>query len=199
MFGMPTLQVLLIACTLPIVAAFFIVHVFGESWWSGMTFFAIFFNTLIIPIKYMQFMYDTWKAGEVESPSLPRTIISMVDDKPTKASNILPPSKSGGVVYAQSMTRPKIDCFANFNQQILLQLDSGLDVDMTENYWTKRNNGATESEWVRIGGTGPTEWKNYIERGIKYGAYKRVGGQGKCVPNDRRIIKSLARGYPLPQ
>jgi hypothetical protein len=152
------------------------------------------FNVAFVGVFYL--WHESCKYVDGQMASKPTT--PHIDLQPTRAADTMPQIKAGGMVYSQQAQRLKIDCVAKFNQIILTQLDGGLPVEMTENYWVKLN-GDTQSQWQRIGGVGPTDWRNMIERGIKCHAYKRVGGQNKCVPDNRAIIRSLARGYPLPQ
>lgn len=127
-------------------------------------------------------------------------LLSLDDERPIQASlQRIPQTMSGGQpVYSQSMELVSVNAVKAFNQHIITQYSSGLPVVLTENYWTKKETGMDQSRWVRIGGSGPTDWKDMMSRGLKWGAYKTEGGQDKRVIGNIRKVSQLAQGYPLP-
>jgi hypothetical protein len=122
------------------------------------------------------------------------------EPQPTRAADTMPQIKAGGLLVQlnQSVDTVSINAIKAFNQHILTQSIGGLPVIMTENYWTKKEAGMEQSRWVKIGGTGPTDWKDMMGRGVKWGAYKVEGGLEKRVINSPRKVGQLAQGYPLP-
>jgi hypothetical protein len=121
------------------------------------------------------------------------------DDQPTSPDyNNIPQVKSGGEpLYNQQMVRLKIDCVGKFNRTLIDQHTGKLEVNLTEDFWLKLH-GADQSRWVTAGGVGRNDFVDMLERGVLWGAYKKVGGQGKRVPDKWRKIAQLADGYPLP-
>ena len=138
---------------------------------------------------------DAMTPGQASKP-----VNLLKDEQPTRADYDNIPAVNTGLksIYSQNTPRLKIDCFARMNKTFIDQRNGNLEVNMTESFWVKKS-GADESRWVRIGGKGPTDWKDYMERGVRFGAYKEIGGQNKRVPADWQKIRRLASGEPLPQ
>lgn len=153
---------------------------------------AVEINCAIVPAIYL------FKEGarylDNATPSQPQ-----YEERPIKASDDLPQVRYGDEpIYNQNTLRLKIDCIARFNKILIAQRNGNLKVDMSEGFWLKTKEGLTETEWKRIGGQGPTEFRTMLSRGEKFGAYKKEGGQGKRTPADWQKIRRLANGDPLP-
>jgi hypothetical protein len=193
MFGLPSLPTLVAVVVLPVLIGFAIVN-YKQTWYSVATFITICLNTWFISSSYMTFWYDAWRGDE------PRKQTSQpVDDRPTRPDyNNIPQIQSGGEpLYNQQMDRLKIDCVGKFNRTLIDQQTGKLEVNLTEDFWLKLH-GAGQSRWVTTGGVGRNDFVDMLERGVLWGAYKKVGGQGKRVPDKWRKIAQLADGYPLP-
>jgi hypothetical protein len=193
MFGTPSLKEYIGIPTLAQLLAFGIEYNFPDSWAAGVFFWAITFNVVIIPAL---FLLNEFGRIEKDTTPEPRHIIDL---QPTRAADTMPQIKAGGMVYSQQTASLKIDCVARFNRTLLEQKSSKLDVRMDETFWLKKFPGMDESNWTKAGGVGRADFVNMLERGIKFGAYKTIGGQNKRAPADWSKIRWLSNGNPLPQ
>lgn len=184
MYGLPSLQTIMLIATVPILLAFAIVN-YKQNVFSISTFFVIVANDWYVIWFYMAYMYADWKITEGKEPE--RKITS-------DAMGSMPQVRG----YAHETKGIKIDKIRLFNRALIDMRNSNFEVDMTEAFWVVEK-VADESRWNRIGGLGRTDFVDVLERGILYGAYKKVGGQGKRVPNDWKLIRALEQGLPLPE
>lgn len=189
----PSLHYVMLIATLPVLIGFAIVdykvNIYSVATWILLLMADVLVLTAWLPWRF-QYLYD-----KKESKPEP------IDERPTQASPKLIPRLDGQQVYSQSMPKLKIDCVAKFNQTLITQRNGNLKVDMSEGFWLKTKEGMEETEWKRIGGEGPTEFRTMLARGEKLGAYKRDGGQGRWIPHPDgwQKIRRLANGEGLPQ
>ena len=176
---------LMLIATAPVMLAFAIVN-YKQTVFSVVTFFVVVANDFYIVWFYLAYMYTDWKRFEgIDEPQ--RT-----EPDPKK----IPPVAVNGV-YTSVTPGVKLDKVRLFNRALIDMRNSNLDVNMTETFWAveKIND---EIRWNRTGGAGRSDFVEVLERGISFGAYKKVGGQGKRVPADWRLIRKLEQGTPLP-
>lgn len=150
---------------------------------------AVEINVAIVPAIFLirQFTEQAENAGGHDAP--PQTTAQPVKYLDmNKADN----------VYSQATDTVKVNAVMQFNKTLIEQYQGQLDVNLTEAFWLNKQPGADESRWTKAGGMGRADFVEFIERGILWKAYKKVGGQGKRVPDNWRKIAQLAQGYPLP-
>ena len=181
MFGLPTLPAIILWGTLPVLVGFALVT-YKQNWVSVATFWFLCVNTFWGLWFYLAHMYTDWRASE----SKPVARVPNLDD--------IPQSKN----YALLVNGIKLDSTRLFNRTLIAMRNGNLDVNMTEGYWIVEKPDGEENRWNKIGGKGRVDFVDMLERGIAYGAYKKVGGQGKRVPADWSKIRRLEQGHPLP-
>ncbi len=189
MFGLPSFQNLIMWVTIPIFVGLAVVN-YKQTWYNVTGFIFVCINTWFIASSYITFMYDNWRAGESGN--------SMPTKTETHERQYLNLNTVSGNVYSQDTAKVKVNHIQLFNRTLIDQRNSNLKVDMTEGFWLKKFEGIEESRWIKIGGKGRADFLDMMERGIKFGAYKEVGGQGKRVPADWVKIRNLEKGHPLP-
>ncbi len=195
---MPELYTIMSIATVPIVVAFIIVNYVIKSQntnddvYGVVTWFMIFMMDIFVMTGWFP-VINKWVNGEPQ-PNLTH------DEQPTQADyNHIPQIRDGGKpVYRQNTTSIKMDYIRMFNRTLIDQRRANLEVNMTENFWLKKYDGMEESRWSRIGGKGREAFLDLIERGMRFGAYKKIGGQNKSVPADWQKIRMLEQGTPLP-
>jgi len=169
--------------TIPILIAAGLVN-YKQTWYFVSAFWLIAINVLYVTFVYFQFMFEDWKSG----------------DKPKEKAHAIPnlnaiPESKG---FSLTSVGVKIDPVRMFNRTLIEMRNGNLEVKMTEAFWIAEKVDG-ESRWNRIGGAGRSDFIEMLDRGIKFGAYKTVGGQNKRVPDDWRKIRALEQGAPLPQ
>jgi len=196
MFGMPSLQNIMIIAITPILIAFAIVN-YKENIYSVVTWFVVLISDLLVLSGYFPFIYKSLY-GDEEPPKQTKP---QKDDQPIYADyeNIPQIRVAGKPIYSQNMTGLKIDCIRLFNRTLIDQRRGNLDVRMDETFWLKKTDGQENTRWTQIGGDGPSSFRDMLRSGVKFGAYKEIGGQGKRVPADWQKIRRLERGEPLTQ
>jgi hypothetical protein len=150
---------------------------------------AICINAAIVPSIFLVKQFQEYIQGTDDNPR---------QNEPAKKYLDMNKADERGNVFAQSTGGIKIDNVRLFNKTLLDQRNGNLDVNMTEAFWIVEKVG-DENRWQKIGGVGRSDFIDMLERGIKFGAYKKIGGQGKRVPDDWRKIRQLEQGHPLPQ
>ena len=185
MYGLPSLQMIILLGTVPVMVAFALVN-YKQNVFSIVSFFVICANTFWGIWFYLAHMYTDWK----------RTI-KADSEHPIRAIPDLniPQSKN----YALHVNSIKLDSIRLFNRTLINMRNGNLDVNMTEGYWIVEKPDGEENRWNKIGGKGRVDFVDMLDRGIAFGAYRKVGGQGKRVPADWSKIRRLERGEPLPQ
>jgi hypothetical protein len=159
----------------------------------------VFFWAFEINVAFLGLFYQYTESTKYVDGQATSKPVATQEERPTRANETLPRIQSGGMeLYSQGVESVNVNAVKAFNLHIITQHGGGLPVIMTENYWTKKEPGMEQSRWVKIGGTGPTDWKDMMGRGLAWGAYKTEGGQDKRVINSERKISQLAQGYPLP-
>ncbi len=158
---------------------------------------AVAVNCALLPVFYV------WKESckYVDGMSAGDTPkLQQAEERPTRADpELIPRVMAGGMLVHNLINETvSINAVKAFNQDLVTQHIGGLPVKMTENYWTKDKPDGERTRWVRIGGTGPTDWKDMMARGLAWGAYGTEGGQDKRVIKSIRKVSQLAQGYPLP-
>lgn len=152
---------------------------------------AIEINVAIIPAIFLirQFA-DYEKDQDTPAPNNPPVVKQYLD---------MNKADERGNVYALVTDNLKVNAVMQFNKTLIEQYQGKLEVNLTESFWLNKQPGADESKWIKAGGVGRADFVDMLERGVLWGAYKKVGGQGKRVHSDWRKISQLAQGYPLPR
>lgn len=151
---------------------------------------AIEINVAIIPAIFLIRQFTDYEKGESDPAPISQPVKTYLD---------MNKADERGNVYAQATDNLKVNAVMAFNKTLIEQYQGGLDVNLTEAFWLNKQPGADESRWTKAGGSGRADFVEFIERGILWKAYKKVGGQGKRVPDNWRKIAQLAQGYPLPR
>jgi hypothetical protein len=159
---------------------------------------AICINSAIVPSVYLIKQFQEYMQNGADDTQTPAN--APKNDRPIQADpQAIPRSMAGGMlVNSQSVEVVSVNAVRAFNKHLVTQYMGKLPIKMTENYWTKKEDGMEQTRWVKIGGTGPTDWKDMMARGVEWGAYKTEGGQEKRVIGSIRKVIQLSEGYPLP-
>lgn len=180
----------------PLLAVFIALGITGtihEGEWRDLAkfgYYAICINSAFVGSFYLY--HEAAKYVDARTPDTK-------EERPIQAANALPPIKVDGMeVYSQGVEVVSVNAVKAFNQHLVTQHLGKLPIKLTENYWTKKEAGMEQSRWVRIGGVGPTDWKDMMSRGLEWGAYKTEGGQDKRVIGSMRKVIQLSQGHPLP-
>jgi len=156
-------------------------------------YYAVCINLAIVPSVFLikQFQEQMYSNEPSDAPTQ--------DNQPVKAYLDMNKADAAGNVFAQATDNLKVNAVMAFNKTLIEQYQGGLEVNLTEAFWLNKQPGADESKWIKAGGVGRADFVDMLERGVLWGAYKKVGGQGKRVHSDWRKISQLAQGYPLPR
>lgn len=195
MFGYnhPNLKELLGYPYLAWVIALATVRLAPEGAWRELAtfgYYAVCINVAIVPSIYLVKQFVDYEKGEDDPAPISQPVKTYLD---------MNKADERGNVYAQATDNLKVNAVMAFNKTLIEQYQGGLEVNLTEAFWLNKQPGADESRWTKAGGSGRSDFVEFIERGILWKAYKKVGGQGKRVPDNWRKIAQLAQGYPLPR
>ena len=153
---------------------------------------AVEINVALVPSVFLirQFV------EQAENEHLPYTSKPAND---TQSERKLIDLNTGNVIYPQSTQALKIDCVSRFNRTLIDQRNGNLEIKMDEGFWLKKTEGMEQTRWTQIGGEGPTSFRDMLQRGKTFGAYKQTGGQNKWTPDQWNKIRQLANGASLPR
>jgi hypothetical protein len=176
MYGLPPLYAVIAIITAPVLAAIFMANLY-ETWYSVMGIFLVFILDGIGTVNYFAFFYADWISAEDDKI-----------EKPKQYPNMNNPQ------YAFTTVGVHFDPPQLLAKALRDMRKSDVNVKLTEAFWIEVEKPAVTSRWVMLGGSGPKDFRETMDRWIKVGAVKREGGQGKRVVGDWKKIYQIQCG-----
>jgi len=168
MYGLPSLQMVILIVTAPILIAFFVVNRY-QTWESVVAFLAIVINTMFATVNHFTYMYYDWKRDDVPVTK---------PDEPLKYKNL-------NTEYQATTTRVNVNVEQKFAKVIMDMWRTGIKIDFTETYWIKKGN------WQDIGGGGRSDFVDLLGRWELAGAIRRKNSNKNSpyvIANKGRVV-----------